>query len=115
MANTENLLNRVREALAHLPNLEEKKMFRGITFMLNDKMCVSFGGDEILCRIDPAILETALEKNGAREMIHNGKVMKGFVYVHETALQRKEEFDYWINAAIGFNEKAKATKKKKAV
>ncbi len=32
-------------------------MFRGVTFMVNDKMCISEGDDKIMCRIDPAIHE----------------------------------------------------------
>jgi TfoX/Sxy family transcriptional regulator of competence genes len=34
MACNENLTKRVREALAHLPNVEEKKMFGGRAFMV---------------------------------------------------------------------------------
>ncbi len=36
-----------------IDNVEEKKMFRGMTFMVDGKMCVSVGDDEIMCRIDP--------------------------------------------------------------
>jgi len=43
MAYNENLTNRVREALAHLPNVEEKKMFGGIAFMVDCKMCITIG------------------------------------------------------------------------
>jgi len=52
MAYNEKLADRVREALAHLPEVEEKKMFRGVTFMVNGKMCVSVSGDEMMCRFD---------------------------------------------------------------
>ncbi len=34
----ETLANRIREAFADVPNVEEKKMFRGLTFMVNDKI-----------------------------------------------------------------------------
>ncbi len=39
MPYNEKLAGRIREALQHLPKVEEKKMFRGVTFMVNDK-CV---------------------------------------------------------------------------
>ncbi len=112
MAINEKLTERVREALADVKKVTEKKMFRGITFMVNGKMCVSVGGEEIMCRIDPEIVEEALEKDGVRPMIHSGRTMKGFVFVHESAIARKKEFDYWINLALSFNKKAKASKKK---
>jgi TfoX/Sxy family transcriptional regulator of competence genes len=109
----EKLTERVREALAAVPKVKEKKMFRGITFMVNGKMCISVGDEEIMCRIDPEVFEEALEKNGARPMIHGGRTMKGFVFVHQSSIARKKEFDYWINLSLAFNKKAKASKKKK--
>ena len=113
MAYNEQLTNRIREALADLPDVEEKKMFRGITFMVNGKMCVSVGDDEMMCRIDPMVYETVIEKNGVREMIHGGKVMKGFVFVSGDILKTKKALEYWIDLALDFNGRAKASKKRK--
>jgi TfoX/Sxy family transcriptional regulator of competence genes len=70
MAYNEELAERVREALAHLPKVEEKKMFGGIAFMVNDKMCITVGKDRIMCRIDPAIHDDILAKKGTRTMGH---------------------------------------------
>lgn len=36
MAYNEKLSGRIREALAHLSKVEEKKMFGGLAFMVND-------------------------------------------------------------------------------
>ena len=41
------MTNGVSEALAQLSNIEEKKMFRGITFTVKGKMCISVGDNEI--------------------------------------------------------------------
>ena len=112
MAANELLTDRVRQALAGIPRVAEKKMFHGITFMVNDKMCVSVRDEEIMCRIDPAIFEMALEQNGVRPMIHAGKTMKGFVFVHQSAITRQKELEYWINLCLAFNKKAKSSKKK---
>jgi hypothetical protein len=77
MAYNEQLTNRIREALAHLPKVEEKRMFRGVTFMINGKMCISAGNDEMMCRINLDMFEIALERNGCRPMVHGGRTMKG--------------------------------------
>ncbi len=58
MAYNEKLADRIREALARLPIVEGKRMFRGITFMVIGKMCVSVSGDEMMCRFDPALIFT---------------------------------------------------------
>ena len=112
MAYNEKLADRIREALVDQPDVEEKKMFKGLCFMVNGKMCLCASGDEMLCRIGPDIFEQALETNGCRSMIRNGKPLKDFVFVGEEAMRTQKQFDYWVNAALAFNPRAKATKKK---
>lgn len=113
MAYNEKLGDRIREALAHLPKVEEKFMFGGICFMLNGKMCVGVVKDEMMCRINPEVYEEALQKNGCREMTFTGKPMKGYVFVNEEGMKKQKDFDYWINLCLNFNSKAKAANKKK--
>ena len=111
MPYNEKLADRIREALQHLPKVKEKKMFRGVTFMVNDKMCVSVSGDEMMCRFDPSFHETAAEKKGFRTMIMKGREYKGYGYISEEGIKSKKDFDYWIGLALDFNKKAKASKK----
>lgn len=113
MAINESLTDRVREALAHERDVEEKKMFRGITFMVNGKMCVTTGDERLMCRIDPDIHDQVLETKNSEVMKMKGREYRGYVYVHENDLKTKKEFDYWIGLALSFNKKAKASKKKK--
>lgn len=88
-------------------------MFRGITFLVDGKMCVSVGNDELMCRIGPEAFEAALERNGCRPMVHGKRVMKGFVFVSEEGYGRKKDFDFWMGLALDFNKKAVPAKKKK--
>ena len=57
-------------------------MFRGITIMVDDKMCITVGDQEIMCRVDPDIHEECITKNGCRTMEMKGREYKGYVYVH---------------------------------
>ena len=111
MAHNEKMTNRVREALAHLPDVEEKKMFRGIAFMVNGKMCVSTGDERLMCRIDPEAHDEAVKKTGCETMIMKGREYKGYVYVREDSIKTKKELEYWISLALDFNSRAKASKK----
>ena len=113
MAINEKLTARVREALAHLPDVEEKKMFRGISFMVDGKIAVSVGDDELMCRIDPALHEQVVEINGVRTMQMKGREYIGYIYVHEDVIKTKRELAYWIGLALDFNKHAKAAKRKK--
>jgi TfoX/Sxy family transcriptional regulator of competence genes len=111
MPYNEKLAERIRKALQHLPKVEEKKMFRGITFMVNGKMCVSVSGDEMMCRFDPALQEIVAEKNGFRMMIMKRREYKGYGYISQEGIKSKKDFDYWIGLALEFNKRAKAYKK----
>lgn len=111
MAYDERLADRVREALdsRNLTDVEEKRMFRGICFMVNGKMCLCVSGDEMLCRIGPAYKE-AIEQHDCHGMIRNGKALKDYVFVGHEAMHNQKDFDHWVNAALAFNKDAKATK-----
>ncbi|RYD58637.1 MAG: TfoX family protein [Sphingobacteriales bacterium] len=112
MAYDEQLANRVREALADMPQVEEKIMFKGICFMVDGKMCVCVSGEELMCRIDPALYDELIEKPGVREMEMKGKIMKGYVYVSPDVIKTNKDFRYWIDLCLAFNKHAKASAKK---
>jgi TfoX/Sxy family transcriptional regulator of competence genes len=101
----------VREALKGQKRVVEKKMFGGVTFMVNGKMCVGVVKDEIMARIDPEVYENALKQKGCHEMRFTGKPMKGFVFVKLEGIENKKDLIYWIELALAFNKKAKVSKK----
>jgi len=116
MAYDEKLANRTRELLAAAEkNITEKAMFGGLCFMVNDKMAIGVEKDRLMVRLDPAIYETVMEKEGCRPMDFTGKVMKGFVFVDTDVLQTKKQLSYWVNLALDYNKIAKPGKKKNPV
>jgi TfoX/Sxy family transcriptional regulator of competence genes len=112
MAYNEKLADRIRTALIDIKKVDEKFMFGGVCFMVNGKMCIGVVKDEMMCRIDPAMDEIVLEKEGCRRMDFTGKPMKGYVFISEEGMKTKKTFEYWINLCLEFNSKAKASKKK---
>ncbi|MFI5162462.1 MAG: TfoX/Sxy family protein [Sphingobacteriales bacterium] len=112
MAFDEKLSDRIREALENVPAVEEKRMFGGICYMVDGKMCVGVIKDEMMCRIDPGIYQAVLEKPGCREMDFASRPMEGYVYVSDEGMKTKAQFDYWIDLCLEYNPKAKASKKK---
>jgi TfoX/Sxy family transcriptional regulator of competence genes len=110
-----NLADRIREYLTRFPKLkiEEKKMFSGVGFMVNGKMCVNVSGENLMCRFDPALQELVAEKNGYQPMIMKGKELKGYCYIQPIGFKSKKNFEYWVNLCLNYNERAEASKKKK--
>lgn len=114
MAYDEKLADRVREIIAFTDNkVEEKKMFSGLCFMVNDKMCLCVDKEGIMIRLNPDILDTVLEKEGCTPMEMKGKVMKGYVFVQNAELSTRKKLEYWMKLALDYNPIAKASKKKK--
>lgn len=115
MTYNEQLADRVREIIARTErNVEEKRMFGGLCFMVNDKMCVGVEADRMMLRIGPDVFEEALEKDGCTPMDFTGTVMKGYVFVDSEALATNKQLDYWMKLALDFNKVAKASQKKPA-
>ena len=113
MAYNERLADRTRELIsASTKNIEEKKMFGGLCFMVNDKMCIGVEKDRLMVRINPDRYEEALQVEGATPMDFTGKVMRGFVFVDATTVNTKSRLAYWVNLAMDYNKIAKPSKKK---
>lgn len=114
MHNHESLASRVREMLAELPlAVEEKTMFQGITFMVDNKMLLCVGKNDFLFRIGEDQARIELERSPCRQMIHNGRLMKHFVFVDAADIRKDVELRYWVDLCLRFNSQAKPSKKKK--
>ena len=105
MALNPELTKRVRELLGHLDHIEEKKMFRGIAFMVNGKMCVTVGDNHIMCRIDPSIHQEVILHTGVSTVRMKGRDYIGWINVDESAVPDKKELTYWVKLALEYNEK----------
>lgn len=109
----EKLADRIRIALENTPKVEEKKMFRGLTFMVDGKMCISVSGEGIMARVDPEMHERLLDEKPCRAVIMRGREYKGFIRVNEEDLGTNRALNFWIGLCLEYNPKAKASKKKR--
>ena len=105
MAVNPALTKRVREALSGQEHVEEKKMFRGIAFMVNGKMCVTVADDRIMCRIDPLMHAASIRRPGVNTMKMRGRDYIGWILVKESSISTKKELTYWVNLALDYNKK----------
>jgi TfoX/Sxy family transcriptional regulator of competence genes len=90
----------------------EKKIFGGLVFMVDDKMCVGIMKDELMVRIDPDLSEEALRRKGCSLMDFTGASMKGFMMIDLEGADMDADLEYWVQLALDYNPRAKATKKK---
>jgi len=92
-------------------NFEEKRMFGGIAFMVDEKMCVGIIKNNLMLRTDPELFEEIITRDGCTPMDFTKRRMKGFVYIEPEAIDMDEDLADWIQVALDYNPKAKKSKK----
>ena len=115
MAYDEHLAERARRVLQEkkIQNIEEKKMMGGLTFMVNDKMCIGIVKDELMLRVNPEQHDEAITRAGCRTMNFTNRPMSGFVFVNPAGIDRESDLEAWIQMALDYNPLAKSSKKSK--
>ncbi len=114
MAYSEYLADRVHGSLKSLGTaFEEKKMFGGVCYLVNDKMCVGIINEDLMVRINPVDQDKFLKEKGCRMMDFTKRPMKGYLYVSPEGVDMDEDLDKWVKRCLEFNPKAKSSKKKK--
>ena len=104
MSSQEKIIAIVRSAFVDLLNVKEKKMFGKIAFMVNDKLCIAVGKDDIMCRIDPALQTVIKFKTPSEPVIMRGREMKGYVRIKNQDLPSESAIQYWVDLCLEYNE-----------
>ena len=102
MAYDEALASRIAKILEDTPQVEPKKMFGGIAFMVKEHMCVGVINTELMARVGPENYEAALTHTHAREMNFTGKPLKGMVYVSQEGISSDADLREWIDKCLAF-------------
>ena len=94
---------------------EEKRMFGGLGFMINEKMCIGVVKNDLMVRVLDEKLDEVLEMANVRPMDFTGRPMKGFIFVGPSGIQDKDSLRTYIDMAVEFGKfgKLKTKKKKK--
>ena len=114
MAYDEHTADRIHGILSKKKqNFETKRMFGGLCFMVNDKMCIGVHQDRIMARVGPDLEERALALEGAKQMDFTGRPMRGFIFVDSEGYDMESQLETWVDLCLEYNPIAKASKKKK--
>ena len=111
MAYSQSLAQQIRKILAlKLPpqifeeELEEKKLFGGLAFMIRWKMVltVSSRKDElVMVRIGKEMEKQVLPRTGARTTLMRGRPYHGYI---DLDIEGQKELPYWIDLALSYNQ-----------
>jgi hypothetical protein len=102
MAFSEALAARIRHQLARRKNVEEKKMFVGVGFLLNGNLLVGVWKDSLCVRLGPDEGDEALKEAHVNKFDITGRPMKGWVLVEPEGIQNDEQLSALIQGAVKF-------------
>ena len=102
MAFSESLAERIRQALAQMRCVTEKKMFGGVGFLLNGNLLVGVWKHSLIVRLGPDEGEAALREPNVKEFDITGRPMKGWVLVEPAGVEDDDQLKDWIERALKF-------------
>ena len=108
MVYNEKLADRIRKTIGKNKNVTEKKMFGGLSFLLNGKMFCGVLKEDLVLRISHGEYEGALKKPNVRPMDFTGRPMKGFIYVNQNGCKSDKDIRKWIE--LSYNHAASLKK-----
>jgi TfoX/Sxy family transcriptional regulator of competence genes len=103
MAYDEDLANRIRELIAGEPGLTEKKMFGGLSFLIDGHMSVGVSGrGGLMVRVDPAQTDELVDKPHARPFEMRGREMQGWLRVDADGVRTKRQLEPWVRRGVAY-------------
>jgi TfoX/Sxy family transcriptional regulator of competence genes len=83
-------------------NLEKKKMFGGICYLINGNMCFGVWKDYLIVRMVPELAAEKLNNEHVRKFDLTGKPMKGWVMVEKGSWNKRDELAKLLNIGRSF-------------
>ena len=102
MAFDERLAERVRKVLRTQRSLEEKRMFGGLTFMVNGHLCCGVLKKDLVLRLGPEDYAKAVAHPNARPMDFTGRSLRGLLYVSQTGVRTSRQLEVWVRKSVEF-------------
>jgi len=102
MAYDEGVAQRLRESLAGVSDLSEKKMFGGLSFLVAGNLCIGVMGEELIARVGPAAYPSAVTRPSARPFDFTKRPMTGWVMVGPDGFEDDAAFDEWVGRSLEF-------------
>ena len=102
MAFDECLASRIRDALTRRRNIEERKMFGCVCFLLNGNALAGVWGDRLIARLGPEQGEEALLEPHVRAFDITGRPMRNWVMVEPEGGEDDDQLKAWVERAKKF-------------
>ena len=112
MASDQKTAERVRRILRGRPDVVEKKMVGGLSFMVNGSMCCGLTGNALMVRVGAEARDRTLAEAHVRPMEIGGRIVAGFVCVEPEGYRTESALAAWVQRGIDFASSLPAKKRR---
>jgi TfoX/Sxy family transcriptional regulator of competence genes len=103
MAYDEDLADRIRELLGSESGVTEKRMFGGLSFLLNGNMAVAASGQGgLLVRVPPDDTEALLDGEHVTPMVMKDREMRGWLRVSSDGVRTESQLEDWVGRGVAY-------------
>jgi TfoX N-terminal domain len=96
------LADRIRELLLFEPDIVEKQMFGGLSFLIGGHIAVGVSGSGgLLMHVESQDTEALLALPHVEPFVMRGRAMHGWVRVAAEGLADDSELQRWVEAGVG--------------
>jgi len=96
----DHLIDRIRLILDGDRRIQEKRMFGGLSFLLHGHILIAARKDgSALLSVGKEHNDEAMSRPGTTQMVHGGRVMRGFIFVDPDALEDDDDLGDWVRTA----------------
>jgi TfoX/Sxy family transcriptional regulator of competence genes len=96
----DDLLTAIRRYFEPILDIDEKKMFGGVSFLYQGKMTIGTVKDRLAVRIVPEKMEYYSGLDETSPMTFTGKPLKEFLYVEASSIQTMEKLSEWAELGL---------------
>jgi TfoX/Sxy family transcriptional regulator of competence genes len=102
MAYDEGLAERIRAVLDARADVDERKMFGGIAFLVSGNMACGVMNEGLMVRMEPAAAQALETEPGARRSDMGGRPMTGWLLVAPEATADDADLERWVRRGEEF-------------
>jgi TfoX/Sxy family transcriptional regulator of competence genes len=102
MPYTNETENRIDDLITVWPDLEKKKMFGGVCYLVDSKMCFGVWQEYLIVRAGQEVATQRMREEGVLPFAATGKPMKGWVMVAPVGFTTDEQLLEWLTTGHDF-------------
>ena len=97
MAYDEQLAKRILQVIGTRRDIAERRMFGGLAFLCQGRMCCGIVGSDLMVRIPVGEFDAVMRGRHVRPMDFTGRPLRGFVYVSPPGFRTAAALRTWLS------------------